>query len=129
MQPRARQRVAPVAGLAQVPGALGPVGLDPQADAAHPGDAHHVVSADLEPVKRLLDRRLRPGQVAPAHVQLRPQRAVEPDPLWLVGHRHEVLGGVEARGRAILVADAERHLGSDELAEDVEQPGGAGGPR
>ena len=53
MRARARaSRISP--RLAQVTRALRPVRLDAGADRADAGDPHHVVGAQLEPVKRVL---------------------------------------------------------------------------
>ena len=121
MQAGPGQGVAPLAGLTQVTRALRAVGLHAEPDAAHPGDPGHVVGADLETIQRVLHRPLGAGQVAAAQQQVGAQGPVEADPLRLVGHGDEILRCVQAVGRPVLVADAQRHLGAHQLAVDEEQ--------
>jgi hypothetical protein len=104
MEARTGQRIAQLAAVAQIPGALGAIDLGPQADRGHPGDSHHVVGTELEPVQRLVDGLPGAVEVAAAAAQLAQQRAVHADPLRLGADRHQPLGLGQSGLGVIIVA-------------------------
>ena len=119
--PRPRDRVALLRPLAQVAGRWAMSASTRTPTGAHARDPHHVVGAHLEAVERLGDRRPRPEQVPPAPAQLAQQRSEHADPLRLGRLRDERLGVVQALGRQLVVALAEREIGLADLAEDQQR--------
>jgi hypothetical protein len=83
VDPRSRESIALLGALAQVSRALSDIRLDPHSCRGHPGDPHHVVRAQLDPVEGVGHGRPSAGQLAPAPETFGLECAERSDPLGL----------------------------------------------
>ena len=122
MNARSKQSVAEYPPLAQIPRPLRAVGLGRYPGRRHARDPDHVVGADLEAIQRFGYGGARAVEVPAAPALLAAQRAVEADPLRLLGREDERLGRIQGRLGGLQLTHCELLLGFSHVTDDQHHP-------